>query len=108
MAIDAMNTQVALLQKMNALKGVAGGETIALRSNEGGGDFLDAMKSAVNRVNADQNNASRLTTAVETGQSDDLVGAMVASQKAGLSFSALMQVRNKLMSGFDEIMRLAL
>lgn len=108
MAIDAMNTQVALLQKMNALKGAAGGETIALRSREGGGDFLDAMKSAVGRVNADQNNAARLVTAVDTGQSDDLVGAMVASQKAGLSFSALMQVRNKLMSGFDEIMRLAL
>jgi len=108
MAIDAMNTQTALLQKMNALKGVAGGETIELRPRESGGDFMAAMKSAVDRVNTDQNNAARLTAAVDTGQSDDLVGAMVASQKAGLSFSALMQVRNKLMSGFDEIMRLAL
>jgi flagellar hook-basal body complex protein FliE len=36
------------------------------------------------------------------------VGAMVASQKAGLSFSALMQVRNKLMTGFDDIMRMPL
>ncbi len=38
----------------------------------------------------------------------ELVGAMVASQKAGLSFSALMQVRNKLMTGFDDIMRMPL
>jgi len=107
MAIDALNSQAALLQKMTALKSAAGGEGIALRG-DGGGNFLDSMKAAVNRVNADQNQAARLMTAVDTGQSDDLVGAMVASQKAGLSFSALMQVRNKLMSGFDEIMRLSL
>jgi flagellar hook-basal body complex protein FliE len=33
---------------------------------------------------------------------------MEASQKAGLSFSSLMQVRNKLMTGFDDIMRMPL
>jgi len=109
MAIDALNSQAALLQKMAALKGAAGGDSIALQPREAGeGDFFSSMKAAINSVNADQNNATRLMTAVDTGQSDDLVGAMVASQKAGLSFSALMQVRNKIMSGFDEIMRLSL
>lgn len=109
MAIEALNSQAALLQKMAALKGVAGGEGIALQPRAtGDSDFLGSMKAAINRVNADQNNAAKLMTAVDTGQSDDLVGAMVASQKAGLSFSALMQVRNKLMSGFEEIMRLSL
>ena len=36
------------------------------------------------------------------------MGAMVASQKASLSFATLMQVRNKLMTGLDDIMRLPL
>ena len=45
-------------------------------------------------------------TAVETGQSDDLVGAMIASQKASLSFNALMQVRNKVVTSFEEILKM--
>jgi flagellar hook-basal body complex protein FliE len=107
MSVDALNSQTALLQKMAALKGIAGGDTIALQPEAAGGDFLSSMKTAMDRVNTEQNRAGELMAAVDTGQSDDLVGAMVASQKAGLSFSALMQVRNKLMSGFDEIMRLS-
>ncbi|MGF1750641.1 flagellar hook-basal body complex protein FliE [Vibrio cionasavignyae] len=68
--------------------------------------FSTAMKGVLDRVNEHQSLASSKMTAVETGQSDDLVGAMVASQKASLSFSALMQVRNKVVSSFDEIMKM--
>lgn len=73
-----------------------------------GGSFMQAMRDAVHNIDADQHRASALMAAVEVGRSDDLVGAMVASQKAGLSFSALVQVRNKLVSGFDDIMRMPL
>ena len=68
--------------------------------------FSGAMKGVLDRVNEHQSLASNKMSAVETGQSDDLVGAMVASQKASLSFSALMQVRNKVVSSFDEIMKM--
>jgi flagellar hook-basal body complex protein FliE len=47
-------------------------------------------------------------TAVDTGQSDDVVGAMVAGQKASLSFSMLMEVRNKVLNGIDDVMRMSL
>jgi flagellar hook-basal body complex protein FliE len=42
------------------------------------------------------------------GKSDDLVGAMLSSQEASLSFSMLMQVRNKVMGGLDELIKLPL
>ena len=57
-------------------------------------------------VNQHQSLASQKMTAVETGKSDDLVGAMVASQKASLSFNALMQVRNKVVMSFEDIMKM--
>ena len=63
--------------------------------------FADAIKA----VEAEQHLSSQMVTAVELGQSDDLVGAMVQSQKASVSFSALLQVRNKLATAFDDIMR---
>jgi flagellar hook-basal body complex protein FliE len=68
--------------------------------------FSGAMTQVLDVVNEHQSNASKKMTAVETGQSDDLVGAMVASQKASLSFSALMQVRNKVVSSFEDIMKM--
>ena len=103
-----MSSQVTLLQQMHEMQRVAS-QTPVIESNDVSNvSFGDAMRDVVGRVNEQQNIASRLMTAVDAGQSDDLVGAMVASQKAGLSFSALMQVRNKLMTGFDDIMRMQL
>ena len=103
-----MSSQVTLLQQMQEMQRVAN-QTPSIELNDASNvSFTDAMRDVVGRVNEQQNIASKLMTAVDAGQSDDLVGAMVASQKAGLSFSALMQVRNKLMTGFDDIMRMPL
>jgi len=68
--------------------------------------FAGAMHQVLGAVNNHQAIASAKMTAVETGKSDDLVGAMVASQKASLSFSALMQVRNKVVSSFEDVMKM--
>lgn len=108
MKIDALTTQASLLAKMNAMQQLAGGDTGISRAQDAEGDFGVAMRQTLRSINAQQNLASQMMSAVDTGQSDDLVGAMVASQKAGLSFATLMQVRNKLMTGLDDIMRLPL
>lgn len=110
MKIDTISTQASLLQQLSKMSAEADGiapNSLSLGSDSQG-SFVDAMKAAVNKVDFDQKTAGSLITAVETGQSDDLVGAMVASQKAGLSFSALLQVRNKLASAFDDVMRMPL
>jgi flagellar hook-basal body complex protein FliE len=62
----------------------------------------------IRSINQQQNIAADMMTAVDTGQSDDVVGAMVASQKASLSFSMLLQARNKVLSGIDDVMRMSL
>ncbi|MCG9725908.1 flagellar hook-basal body complex protein FliE [Vibrio brasiliensis] len=68
--------------------------------------FSTAMTNVLDSVNQHQSLASQKMTVVETGQSDDLVGAMIASQKASLSFNALMQVRNKVVTSFEDIMKM--
>lgn len=70
------------------------------------GSFTDLLKQAVRGADAQQHHADDLAAAVETGASDDLVGAMLASQQASLSFSAMIQVRNKVMSAFDDIIKM--
>ncbi|QGZ38427.1 flagellar hook-basal body complex protein FliE [Pseudoduganella flava] len=70
--------------------------------------FAQAMTNAVQGVNAADQAASAKMADVDAGRSDDLVGAMLASQEASLSFSMLMQVRNKVMGAVDELIKLPL
>lgn len=68
--------------------------------------FSSLLKQAIDNVDGMQRNANTQMKAIETGASTDLVGAMIASQKATLSFQALMQVRNKVISAYEEVMRM--
>jgi len=70
--------------------------------------FTQSMQDAIANVNAQDVNAGQMMADVDAGRSDDLVGAMLASQEAGLSFQMLMQVRNKVMGAVDELIKLPL
>ena len=102
-----MQVQQDMLDRMNQIKGLAEGAAVrpAAGSEEGIGEaFADALRA----VDAEQHASSAAMAAVDSGQSEDLVGAMLQSQKASLSFAALLQVRNKLATAFDDIMRMPL
>ena len=70
--------------------------------------FADSFKNALYAVNQQDVRAGEKVAAVDNGSSDDLVGAMLSSQEASLSFSMLMQVRNKVMGALDEVIKLQL
>lgn len=72
------------------------------------GGFAQSLRDAVHRVDAQDRAAGDLMADVDAGRSDDLVGAMLASQEASLSFSMLMQVRNKVMGAVEELIKLPL
>ena len=104
--ISPLNTQDVLLSQFSQLQQIASNEQVMPDSNVSSmsGDFASALRS----INAQQNLSSEMMAAVDAGRSDDVVGAMVASQKADLSFSMLLQIRNKVMNGVDDIMRMSL
>jgi len=104
--ISPLNTQDVLLSQFSQLQQIASNEQVMPGNNDSSvsGDFAFALRS----INAQQNLSSDMMAAVDAGRSDDVVGAMVASQKADLSFSMLLQIRNKVMNGVDDIMRMSL
>lgn len=70
-------------------------------------DFSSLLKNAVNQVNETQQSAGQLAAAFEAGTSKaDLSEVMVALQKASISFQAMTQVRNKLVSAYQDIMNM--
>lgn len=67
--------------------------------------FGDLLSDALNNVNGLQQDAKQKVTAVEMGdRSVSLAEAMIASQKSSVAFEATVQVRNKLVEAYKEIM----
>ena len=104
--------QSDLTALVNDAHGLAGAVAPAAQLGNGGQDagfsFAQSMKDALGKVNQDDRMAAQRMAEVDSGKSDDLVGAMLASQEASLSFSMLMQVRNKVMGAVDELIKLPL
>jgi flagellar hook-basal body complex protein FliE len=83
----------------NGVSGVAGA------TGRGGENAFSAtMTDALQSVNKQQSKASELSAAYERGDTNDIVQVMVERQKASLGFEATLQVRNKLLSAYRDIM----
>ena len=104
-----MQVQQDMLGRMEQIKSLSEGAAIKpaqLLEAQPAAGFATAFDSVLQSVNEQQVKAEAAAAAVDSGLSDDLLGAMLESQKASVSFSALLQVRNKLTSAFEEVMRM--
>ena len=69
--------------------------------------FNDLLKASLNAVNEAQQESAALRTAFENGTTDkSLAEVMIAGQKASLSFRAVTEVRNKLITAYQDIMNM--
>jgi flagellar hook-basal body complex protein FliE len=70
----------------------------------GPASFADSLTQALNSVNDSQNRASDISASYERGETIDIAKVMLARQEASVSFEATLQVRNKLLSAYKDIM----
>ena len=66
--------------------------------------FADTLDSALKSVNETQDQAGKLSESYERGETVDIAKVMLARQQASVSFEATLQVRNKLLSAYKDIM----
>ena len=77
------------------------------QARPGAPDFGAMLKDSLDTVNAMQSSSGEMKAAFEIGDSDmSLAEVMIASQKADLSFRAMSEVRNKLVTAYQEIMNM--
>jgi len=93
-----------LLQQLHAPGAGHAGATPA--SDGPAGNFAGALKSALDGVNATQSKAEAMSEAYQRGEVTDVASVMLARQEAGVAFEATLQVRNKLLSAYQDIMRM--
>ncbi len=95
-----------VLSQMRVMSAQAQNRTESVQER-GNTSFADLLKQSVDKVNETQLEAKSLSTALETGQGDvDLAQVMIAVQKSSLSFDAMVQVRNKLVEAYKDVMNM--
>ena len=72
----------------------------------GSADFSSMLGKFVSEVNGQQLNAAHQVSALQAGQNVPLHSAVVAMEEASVSFQLMVEVRNKLMESYQEIMRM--
>ena len=69
--------------------------------------FQDLFQDAINNVKTTNAYLDQQIYKLATGQTDDLPSLTIASQKATLSVQLLVQLRNKAMDAYNEVMRMS-
>ena len=98
-----------ILSQLRAVSGKASG---SITPGEEAGvtgsvDFGQVLKTAVDQVSSTQQESDRLAKEFELGTSDaNLHEVMASLQKANISFQTMVQVRNKLVAAYRDIMNM--
>ncbi|MET0026052.1 MAG: flagellar hook-basal body complex protein FliE [Candidatus Thiodiazotropha sp.] len=106
--MNNMNIDQVLAQ-MRVMAAQAGDHPTESPKAAAGADFSALLKQSIDQVNSVQQEANALRTAFESGEGNvDLAQVMIAAQKSSLSFEAMVQVRNKLVEAYKDVMSMSI
>jgi len=69
-------------------------------------DFAQTLREGMRQIDQLQNDAQQKTAQLLQGDGQDVHSAMIAVEKAELSFQLMMQVRNKIVAAYQEVSRM--
>jgi flagellar hook-basal body complex protein FliE len=96
----------ALMPNISGLSGVDSKPALTpVGKQDGEGSFSDILKNAIGSVNNVQLEAGQVREKVLRGEIKDLDETMIAMQKASVSLNIMLEVRNKILEAYQEVMR---
>ncbi len=96
-----------MLSELRAASTLTSGKSSGASVPAGGPDFAQVLKSTIDDVSAAQADARKMAEDFSSGQSDvNLQDVMINLQKASLSFQQMVQVRNRLVTAYHDIMNI--
>jgi flagellar hook-basal body complex protein FliE len=104
---NAILQQNAALQKAaaapapNPADGIGG---LGSATSAPDGNFASTIRNALGEVNNQQAKAGAITESYERGETTDIAAVMLQREQANIGFQATLQVRNKLLSAYKDIM----
>ena len=121
--VDKINSQSniqSMLQTLRSYQSQAAGGMDSDGNKVGGGlnglngsqapqgpsGFGDLVRQTVDKVNANQMQATKIASAYERGEGVPLTDVVLSMQKSSLSFEATLQVRNKVLKAYEDILNM--
>jgi flagellar hook-basal body complex protein FliE len=95
-----------IIEKSSLLQQVKHATPAAPATEAAGEGFTGALKQALDSVQASQQKAEDLSAGYQRGEVTDVAKVMLARQEAGVAFEATLQTRNRLLSAYQDIMRM--
>lgn len=102
--IESVLTQIRAYQA-EAADG-ANQADIGLVENDKFTSFTDSIKGALSEVNETQSTSKAIRNAYERGEDVPLTDVVMSLQKSSLAFEATLQIRNKVLKAYEEIMNM--
>ncbi|MDH5180327.1 MAG: flagellar hook-basal body complex protein FliE [Gammaproteobacteria bacterium] len=107
MANNTINPDTLLIQMRAMAAQIQQKQAAAPESVDKADSFSELLKQSINQVNNLQQEGNQLATAFQKGDPNvQMSEVMVSLQKANVSFQAMIEVRNKLVSAYQEIMNM--
>ncbi|MCW8919379.1 MAG: flagellar hook-basal body complex protein FliE [Gammaproteobacteria bacterium] len=107
--MNTINTNQLLMQLRAAAAQaqMPAAQPVEPAGQESGANFSSLLTQSIGKVNEMQQSAASMSRAFEMGDSGaSLPEVMIARSKAGLAFEGMVQVRNKMIDAYQEIMRM--
>ncbi len=95
----SLSKAIELVKPLDAIGGGAG-------AGAGGGEFQAVLGGVLNNIKTTANESSQQVSAWMNGEQTDIHQVAMSIQKAGLTFEVAMEVRNKMMLAYQEVMRM--
>jgi flagellar hook-basal body complex protein FliE len=101
-SVESVLSQIRAMQDMVASRAASPSLQAPAKS-----DFAQMLKASVEQVNGAQHQATKLAQSFERGdQNVNLQDVMISMQKANISFQTMVQVRNRVVSAYQDIMNM--
>lgn len=81
-------------------------DKVSEKDNNQGIGFGDVLNNALSQVNNLQQDSDKMAEKLATGETNDISQVMIASEKANLALQLTVQIRNKVVDAYQEIMRM--
>jgi flagellar hook-basal body complex protein FliE len=102
-----MSLKISSLPPVTPLESPAGNSTQGGPAVEAGSSpFKDVLSSAMQEVEGARANANQSVQKFLAGEGEDLHSTILATQRADLEFQMFLQVRNKVVSAYQEVMKM--
>ena|ERR1700676_1042270 len=98
-SITPVNITIPSLPSLGGVGSAAGGAS-------GGSAFQSVLTDAISKVESFQNNATDSVNKFLSGEGEELHTVALATQQADMSFQLFMQVRNKIVTAYNQVMQM--